>query len=352
MNTETIIRLLKQSGLHVIGADGDFIYLEDPACILRSFQTFTEYAWLIITAITGFFLLGWGISIIAGGGAKDYFSNLRNLIIMFAALSVAGGAISAIYGDDIFARGCARLSVPMSDVAQMVEMRNSKFNGNSDYDMYEDFVIYDSGANVAAALSIDTAAGAVAQVVTDNTLSAAGTNTTTTVADNSATTISNAAANTTTQTAARGTRAMSAMESGRDVIYVMSDGRMYRYTGGTRAWRNSNPGNIRYSEFTRRHGAIGVAGGFSVFPDEQTGTDTIIALLQSGSYNKLTVAGAISRYAPPNENDTAAYHRRLQDLTGLSINRQMSDLTPAELMRVASAIRTIEGWNPGQIIPM
>ena len=73
-------------------------------------------------------------------------------------------------------------------------------------------------------------------------------------------------------------------------------------------------------------------------------------LLRSDSYNRLTVAGAISRYAPPIENDTAAYHNRIQELTGLSINRQMSSLTADELNRVVRAIRTIEGWKPGRII--
>ena len=78
----------------------------------------------------------------------------------------------------------------------------------------------------------------------------------------------------------------------------------------------------------------------------------ISSLLRSSSYINLTIAGAISRYAPPVENDTAAYHRRIQELTGLSINRRISELSNTELTRVASAIRTIEGWTPGRIIKM
>ena len=73
----------------------------------------------------------------------------------------------------------------------------------------------------------------------------------------------------------------------------------------------------------------------------------IEALLRTDSYNKLTVAGAISRYAPPSENNTSAYHRQIEKLTGLSINKRMADLTAAELTRVASAIRHIEGWREG-----
>ena len=62
-----------------------------------------------------------------------------------------------------------------------------------------------------------------------------------------------------------------------------------------------------------------------------------------------TIAGAISRYAPPSENNTAGYHRRIEQLTGLSINKRMSDLSASELTAVANAIRTIEGWEAGTV---
>ena len=144
-------------------------------------------------------------------------------------------------------------------------------------------------------------------------------------------------------------QSVSAIESGKDVIYNMPDGGKVKRSGGTRAWRNSNPGNIRYTDFARRVGAIGQAGGFAVFPDEATGMYAIEALLRTDSYSKLTIAGAISRYAPPSENNTAGYHRRIEQLTGLSINRRMSDLSASELTAVANAIRTIEGWEAGTV---
>ena len=133
-------------------------------------------------------------------------------------------------------------------------------------------------------------------------------------------------------------------------MYTTADGRRVRRTGGTRAWRNLNPGNIRYSEFSRKAGAIGQAGGFAVFPDEETGTRAISSLLRGQSYNNLTIARAITRYAPPSENNTAAYHRRIQQITGLNINRRISDLSDGELSRVVDAIRAIEGWEAGRII--
>ena len=58
METATIIRLLSNAGFRVLGTDGANLYIEDPSCILRSFQTFTEYAWIILTFITGMLIFG------------------------------------------------------------------------------------------------------------------------------------------------------------------------------------------------------------------------------------------------------------------------------------------------------
>ncbi|MDE6571589.1 MAG: conjugal transfer protein, partial [Alphaproteobacteria bacterium] len=143
-----------------------------------------------------------------------------------------------------------------------------------------------------------------------------------------------------------------AAASGGDVIYTHSDGTRTKRTGGTRAWRNNNPGNIRDSKFARRAGAIGAAGGFAVFPDTETGMAAIAALLRSDSYRNLTVGDAIGRYAPPHENDTRAYQRYLERLTGLRMDTPITDLSNADMARVTAAIQTVEGWTPGREIRM
>ena len=33
MNTDTILRLLENSGFHVLKSDSQFLYLEDPSCM-------------------------------------------------------------------------------------------------------------------------------------------------------------------------------------------------------------------------------------------------------------------------------------------------------------------------------
>lgn len=138
--------------------------------------------------------------------------------------------------------------------------------------------------------------------------------------------------------------------SGCAVIYVFSDGTKLKRKGGTRAWRNSNPGNLRYSEKIRQCGAIGQAGGFAVFPDEATGLQALEKLLLSDSYKNLTIADAIYKYAPPHENNTNGYKSYIKRVTGLNLDKKITALTPQEFKKVIEAIRVIEGWKTGQEI--
>lgn len=416
METATIIRLLSNAGFRVLGTDGANLYIEDPSCILRSFQTFTEYAWIILTFITGMLIFGWAISMIRGA-KNNIFINLRNLTIMFGTLAAAGAILNMIYGGDLFARGCQTVAVDINTVNEMLDMRQKKMSPQQT-DLYESIDIYDSGV-VRANVTANNTDDANDNTSTDNTvigdeistpddaddkfipisqklsdtdkdklldiLRRAPDGTLTIPRDQIKTdddalnklpngglpienipsvdelrdrlipapsqrdaTANNPSAHHPSNPSEQ--EYTSAVSLGRDVVYTTADGRRVRRTGGTRAWRNLNPGNIRYSEFSRNAGAIGQAGGFAVFPDEETGTRAISLLLRGQSYNNLTIARAITRYAPPSENNTAAYHRRIQQITGLNINRRISDLSDGELSRVVDAIRAIEGWEAGRII--
>lgn len=416
METATIIRLLSNAGFRVLGTDGANLYIEDPSCILRSFQTFTEYAWIILTFITGMLIFGWAISMIRGA-KNNIFINLRNLTIMFGTLAAAGAILNMIYGGDLFARGCQTVAVDINTVNEMLDMRQKKMSPQQT-DLYESIDIYDSGV-VRANVTANNTDDAHDNTSTDNTvisdkisipddaddkfipisqklsdtdkdklldiLRRAPDGTLTIPRDQIKTdddvlnklpngglpienipsvdelrdrlipapsqrdaTANNPSAHHPSNPSEQ--EYTSAVALGRDVVYTTAGGRRVRRTGGTRAWRNLNPGNIRYSEFSRNAGAIGQAGGFAVFPDEETGTRAISSLLRGQSYNNLTIARAITRYAPPSENNTAAYHRRIQQITGLNINRRISDLSDGELAHVVDAIRAIEGWEAGRII--
>jgi hypothetical protein len=117
--------------------------------------------------------------------------------------------------------------------------------------------------------------------------------------------------------------------------------------GGSRAWRNNNPGNIVAGAFAKAHGAIGSDGHFAIFPDEATGHAALTSLLKGEGYAHLTVAEAMAKYAPPSENDTKAYAAAVEKATGLGAGEKMGSLSDAQVESFAAAIKQHEGWKVG-----
>lgn len=120
--------------------------------------------------------------------------------------------------------------------------------------------------------------------------------------------------------------------------------------GGTRAWRNNNPGNIEYGKFAKDHGAIGTDGRFAIFPNEKAGTAALSSKLKSATYSSLTIRDAIYKYAPPFENKTTAYIRGIEKSTGLKSDQKLNQLSDSQLGKLVQAIRGIEGWKAGTSI--
>jgi len=324
MDLEQILRLLENAGFRNVAADAEYIYFEDPACILRSFATFAEYAWLALVCVTGLLLFGWAISMIRGA-KNDIFTNMRNLVLIFGIVSAAGPIVNAVYGDDLFARGCKTVQVSATEVQKLLDARNEKLAGRNSDDLYEDFDIYDTGAaqtefDDTTIGDIDTTPGAPTEPPAQGGDAQSDT----------------------------GNRPRRAHASGNDVIYIYSNETKMRRSRGTRAWRNNNPGNIRPGRFTDGVGGIGHAGNFAVFPDEQTGMNAIVRLLKTDRYQSKTLRAAISAWAPPSDgNNTSAYQRRVAQATGVSLDTPMRNLSDAQLARLAQEIRRVEGWKPG-----
>lgn len=133
------------------------------------------------------------------------------------------------------------------------------------------------------------------------------------------------------------------------VKYTSDDGSGFIRTGGSRTWRNMNPGALRHGDFSKQYGACGSAGGFAVFPTEEHGMNALRALLRSDKYANLTIAAAVRKYAPSSDhNNPRSYQQKLSRMTGLSPNRKLCQLTPDELDRVAFAIKELEGWISGE----
>ena len=317
-DVKLIFKLLKSSGIRPIGIDSQNLYIEDPSCIARSFETFLEHTWIVLTFITGLFLVGLAWGMIRGN--KNFNFNLISknvvaILAIFATFSAIPVVVNFIYGGDLIGKTCKTVTIPTKQVKDLLDLRKATLKKYDAYNLYEDLIVYDSGTTI-----------------TESTETTNEINTTNTSTANSSSTPVNAT------------------QSEKETIYTDSNGTQYKKVGGTLAWRNNNPGNIRYSEFSRRAGAIGSAHGFAVFPDEQTGRNAIKKILASNSYKDLTIANAVSRYAPPTENNTAGYQRSLAKLTGLSVNRRISDLSDTEIDSVVEAIEQIEGWEEGKTV--
>ncbi|MDV7341807.1 hypothetical protein RYZ26_19585 [Terasakiella sp. A23] len=137
---------------------------------------------------------------------------------------------------------------------------------------------------------------------------------------------------------------------GNSVIYEYSDGSKEEWSGGTRAWRNNNPGNIRAGGYVNGRGAIGSAGGFGVFPDYDTGYDALTTLIGSRNYRNKTLGQAISRYAPSSENDTDSYISHVEEATGYDRDTPMQNIIDnGDLSSVADAIEDHEGYSEGGV---
>ena len=92
-------------------------------------------------------------------------------------------------------------------------------------------------------------------------------------------------------------------------------------TGGTLAWRTNNPGNIVWSDFAKKHGAIGKVGVTAVFPTLEVGRAAEKALLESPAYSKLTLEQIIRKWST--QLDLSVKTKEAQDKILLSLVRQI-----------------------------
>ncbi len=131
----------------------------------------------------------------------------------------------------------------------------------------------------------------------------------------------------------------------------MGDGSVQRRVGD-RNWRNNNPGNIEYGDFTKGKGALGTDGRFAIFPSYASGREAMRSRLFDpgrGSYRDLTLSRAISRWAPPRENPTAAYIAHVARDLGLPTDTLLSDFTPEQQQIMIDSMQDFEGFKAGTI---
>lgn len=131
------------------------------------------------------------------------------------------------------------------------------------------------------------------------------------------------------------------------VQYFDEKGNMTIRSGGTKAWRNNNPGNMVYSQrgFAGRHGAIGKAGGMAIFPTEAMGRKALIDLIKSSNYHNLKVTELSEKYDKDNAQE---YRRMLLSISKLDPDKRIKDLTSNEFDQLRKAVERIEGWEAGR----
>ena len=113
----------------------------------------------------------------------------------------------------------------------------------------------------------------------------------------------------------------------------------------SRGLRNNNPGNIRISG-TKYLGEI-LPSKDSTFKQFKTilwGYRAMFMLLHTYQirYRLHTLAGMITRYAPPNENDTGGYVKYVSLWSGIAQDRIINTMDGSVMIPVVSAVSRME----------
>jgi hypothetical protein len=127
----------------------------------------------------------------------------------------------------------------------------------------------------------------------------------------------------------------------RTIVYYDEHGNATTHSGGSRAWRNNNPGNLVMGPVARRHGVIGEDGaGFAIFPDVETGLGAMEANLGGPDYRDLPLDGAIRKWSP--DGSAKTYIRNVQEFTGFDdsrMQRSVGSLSEEDFEAMTAAMR-------------
>lgn len=133
------------------------------------------------------------------------------------------------------------------------------------------------------------------------------------------------------------------------VIYTDVDGRHFRFSGGTWAWRNHNPGNLYAGHVSQGHNQIGVTYDFAIFPDDQSGHDALLDSLHT-TYGNSSIHDMIYSFAPPKDNPTARYEKLLHEAAGVYDDTPINNFTSLQFEHLWQGIQKFEGYKVGDII--
>ena len=133
------------------------------------------------------------------------------------------------------------------------------------------------------------------------------------------------------------------------LLYTDDTGRYFRFSGGTWAWRNHNPGNLFPGKVSSRHNQIGSTGKLAIFPDYETGHLALIDCLQT-TYINSSIDHLVTKFAPAKDgNNVKVYRKFLHDKTGVKDDKKVKDFSATEFDKLWRAIEQMEGYRKGTI---
>lgn len=116
-----------------------------------------------------------------------------------------------------------------------------------------------------------------------------------------------------------------------------------------RGLRNCNPGNIRRSA-VRYKGELQECNdnAFRQFKSMAWGYRAMFVLLHTYAlhHNCTTIHSIINRYAPPSENNTESYIRRVALASGINSLERIDTLNRQTMIRIVSAMSEVENGVP------
>lgn len=143
------------------------------------------------------------------------------------------------------------------------------------------------------------------------------------------------------------------IEYGKGYLIVDTNKGKIKYYNGTLAWRNNNPGNIKFGEFARSKGAIGKTNeDMSVFPTFEMGEEAQEELLfgPNSRYKGLTLQQTIYKYAPASDgNDPKEYTNFVSRKSGIPKNMVITKLSKDQKNKMLKAMHIIEGFKEGKV---
>lgn len=134
------------------------------------------------------------------------------------------------------------------------------------------------------------------------------------------------------------------------VQYFDEQGNMVIRSGGTRAWRCNNPGNLHRGKYSmsKQRRAIGFAGDsedeYAVYPDKETGHEALVIMLRGSVYSPKTLHAAMKYYEPKKKDYIGIIVAR----TGLDPERTIKSLNDKEFESFWKAIEFVEDWTEGE----